>query len=185
MASCDFNNHLSNIKMSIQEQPIHTIRLCTSCYALSSQNLDALLTKPGDGRKGYSWTTTRKRLHASSTLGCPLCTIILNHTLNSHYQNISDGWANAELIARWEAGDEEMPFTFSYSQHLDVEDGSRVFNKIVVEPDKERGGKGSAIVSFLEAHTFVLCFAGLRLCNPLKHSPIKTELLLESWIRKG
>ncbi|KAH8663708.1 heterokaryon incompatibility protein-domain-containing protein [Tricladium varicosporioides] len=131
--------------MSIQGQPTPMTRLCTSCYTISSQNLDTLLAKPGDGRRGYSWTTTRKRLHASSTLGCPLCTIIFKHTLKSHYYNVPDCWANAELIGRWKAGDEEMPFTFLYSQHWEVEAGSRVFDKIVIEPDKDRGGKGSGI----------------------------------------
>ena len=62
---------------------------------------------------------------------------------------------NAELIGRWEAGDEEMPFTFKYGQHWEVECGSKVFDRIVIEPDNEIGGKGSGIVSFKRLK---LCF---------------------------
>jgi hypothetical protein len=141
-------HHLLSGKMSIKKEAVPITQLCTSCFAVSSQDLDTLLSKPGDNRNGYPWTTTRKHLHASSALGCPLCTIIFKHTLKGYYYKIPNSWTNTELIEKWEAGDEAMPFRFLYSQHWEAEIGSRVFKDIYISPDKDRGGEGSAIVSF-------------------------------------
>jgi hypothetical protein len=74
-----------------------------------------------------------------------------------------------------------MPFTFLYSQHWEVGEASKVFRKIFIEPDGDRGGKGSGIVSFWRKGG-----VGLYLCTTLNHFPIEKKLLLKlSWIRKG
>jgi hypothetical protein len=166
--------------MSIQGEAIPMTQLCASCFTASSQDLDTLLSKPGDGRKGYSWTTTRKRLHASSALGCPLCTIIFNHTLKCHCYKVPDSWTNAELIEKWKAGDEAMPFCLLYSQHLEAESESRDFEDICILPDMNRGGEGSAIVSIKDSY-FLFC------ASWLQHHvlPAKLTKKLTSWRCSG
>ena len=59
-----------------------------------------------------------------------------------------------------------MPFTFFYSQHWELEGGSRMFEKLVIEPDRERGGKGSEMVSNFWRGGFCFVLHGFKMMYP-------------------